>query len=200
MRCIVVSNNKKKRNELIAALTPFQLNVYSYSEVIKQEINIIENGSTFHENAAIKANALHYLKNDIILADDSGLEITALNGDPGIYSARYGGTHLTDLERCEYILKKCEGIKNRNAQFKCIIACKAPKKPLIYAEGKVQGSLSTHLKGENGFGYDPIFIPHGYTQTFAELGLRIKQKISHRAQAIQNLSLKIEQLLEETKK
>ncbi len=135
-----------------------------------------------------KVRALSHLKDDIKLADDSGIEVDCLDGNPGIYSARYGGEGLTDQERCRYLLNQIKDKSNRKAQFRCVIAMIFPDGTEQVTEGVVKGTLTQDIRGNSGFGYDPLFIPDGYDQTFAELGPEIKYQISHRGQALAKAS------------
>lgn len=118
------------------------------------------------------------------ISDDSGLEVDALNGRPGIYSARYGGEGLSDLERCEALLQEMEGCQDRAARFRCVIAVKGHDQNIRFFSGSVEGHLALEPRGTFGFGYDCIFIPEGYSQTFGELGPDIKYGMSHRGKAL----------------
>lgn len=145
-----------------------------------------ETGHTFCENATIKALAASALTGDFVLADDSGLEVDALNGAPGIYSARYAGeprNHAANIALLLQNLAKVRG-KARSARFRCVLALARRGKILATFEGTVEGSIASAPRGENGFGYDPVFIPEGYCKTFAELDPKIKNNLSHRARAL----------------
>ncbi len=141
-----------------------------------------ENGKTFSANAAIKALAACEYCDVPAFADDSGLCVEALDGAPGIYSARYAPT---DKERVTKLLNALEGIENRKAKFVCAISIASMGEIIETFEGEVHGVITKKPHGENGFGYDPIFMPDGYDKTFAELGDDIKNKISHRAKAME---------------
>ncbi len=141
-----------------------------------------ENGKTFSENAAIKALAACEYCDVPAFADDSGLCVEALDGAPGIYSARYAPT---DKERVKKLLKALDGVKNRKAKFVCAISIASMGEVIETFVGEVHGVITEAPQGENGFGYDPIFMPDGYDQTFAELSNDIKNKISHRAKAME---------------
>ena len=184
MKCIIFTNNQKKCLELQAILAGYKLDVLRYTDVLDETIDVIEDGDSFEANALKKVNAIAHIENAILIADDSGLEIECLNGEPGIYSARYGGPDLSDAQRCEYVLSNVGNNKNRGAQFRCVIALIFPNGDQYCVEGKVVGELTHEPKGAQGFGYDPLFIPQGYHETFAELGADIKHKISHRGQAL----------------
>ena len=191
MNCVVFTNNKGKLAELQLLLKQLQLTVFGYKDITYKTIDVVEDGVTFEENAFKKVRALAKYSDDILIADDSGLEIEALNNEPGVYSARYGGPGLTDHQRCLYVLEKMKSISNRRARFQCVLAIIMPDKSEFFVQGTVEGTLSESVVGNLGFGYDPIFIPKGYLQTFGELGSEIKQTISHRGQAMQKLKDKL---------
>ena len=139
-----------------------------------------ENGKTFAENAALKAVAASKYCDVPAFADDSGLEVEALDGRPGIHSSRYADT---DTERIAKLLKELEGKENRRARFVCVIAIAANGEVIETFEGEVKGTILTAPRGENGFGYDPVFQPDGFDKSFAELTQEEKNRISHRANA-----------------
>jgi XTP/dITP diphosphohydrolase len=139
-----------------------------------------ENGSTFTENASIKAVAVSKYCEAAAFADDSGLEVAALDNRPGIYSARYAEN---DPARRAKLLKELEGVTDRRARFVCVIAIAFNGEIIETFEGEVTGTILTEERGEGGFGYDPLFVPDGYDQTFAEMPQELKNKISHRAKA-----------------
>ena len=196
MKCIIFTNNQKKCLELQAILAGYKLEVLRYTDVLDEAIDVIEDGDSFEANALKKVNAIAHIENAILIADDSGLEIECLNGEPGIYSARHGGPDLSDAQRCEYVLSNVGNNKNRGAQFRCVIALIFPNGDQYCVEGKVVGELTHEPKGAQGFGYDPLFIPQGYHETFAELGADIKHKISHRGQALAKATELIKAYLE----
>ncbi len=149
--------------------------------------DIAEDGGSFMENAAIKALAVASLTGLISLADDSGLVVDALDGAPGIYSARFGGTGLTDAERCRLLLEKMESVPDecRCARFVCVMAVARPDAVLHTAEGICEGSIIHAMRGNRGFGYDPVFLVEGTDRTMAELSLEEKNRISHRTRALE---------------
>lgn len=149
-----------------------------------------ENGKTFAENAAIKAIAASKYCDAPAFADDSGLEVFALNGEPGIYSSRYAPT---DPERIAKLLKNLEGKSDRSARFVCVIAIAYNGEVIETFEGEIRGTIGFEPKGENGFGYDPVFIPEGETRTFAELSSEEKNRISHRANAFKKAAEFVEE-------
>ena len=155
--------------------------------------DVDENGKTFAENARLKAIALRKLApmDAWVLADDSGLEVDALNGWPGVYSARYAGADTNDRDNIEKLLKALEDVPAplRQARFKCTLCVIDPNGSAAYYEGICEGCISTRVFGESGFGYDPVFIPEGYGKSFAQLGNQVKSKLSHRARAVQAFNL-----------
>lgn len=148
---------------------------------------IEETGTTFTANAILKAEGISRHVAGWVLADDSGFEVDALQGEPGIYSARYAGSGCCDLENRRLVLKKMDGIAQaeRSARFRCVLAVARDGKTIALFEGSVEGSVAMQLQGEGGFGYDPIFIPEGYHETFGVLSEEIKNTISHRGHALE---------------
>ncbi len=195
MKIVFATNNKHKLEEIRDILGE-RFEVLSLSD-IECNVDIPETGTTLEENAAIKADYIFRNYGLSVFADDTGLEVEALNGAPGVYSARYAGGEGHDSEaNMKKLLFELAEKKNRKARFRTAIACILQKKdnkenneptPLIF-EGIVDGEITTEKRGESGFGYDPIFRPIGYDKTFAELGNEIKNKISHRARAVEKLA------------
>lgn len=151
---------------------------------------VAETGTTFTENAALKAREYALATNLPTIADDSGLEVFALGGAPGVFSARYGGAGLSDAERCGKLLADLEknADNERAARFICVIAVAQSNGEIMHsADGICPGSISVNPCGTNGFGYDAVFVPDGYEQTFGELPNEIKRQISHRAQAVDKI-------------
>jgi XTP/dITP diphosphohydrolase len=145
---------------------------------------IEETGRTFAENAKLKALAVAQDRQSLVIADDSGLEVDALNGAPGIYSARYAGENATDEQNIEKLLRELAGRESRKARFRCVIALARNGKLLGEFEGTVEGAIVDLARGRGGFGYDPVFRPDGFDKTFGELPAETKNRISHRAKAI----------------
>ncbi len=139
--------------------------------------------STLDANAWAKAHKAWHLLKKPVLAEDTGLEIDALDGKPGVHTARYGGANLTISQRRQLVLKQMEGIANRKARFRTVLVAVIHGIPHFF-EGVVEGRIAEAESGSGGFGYDPIFIPDGYEQTFAELPTEVKNEISHRARAV----------------
>lgn len=157
--------------------------------------DVEETGTTFAENARLKAETIAELLNMPVLADDSGLEIDALQGRPGIYSARYAGVDKDDEANIRKVLEEMQSVpmEKRTARFVCVLALAEKGKETVITEGYCEGKIALHPAGENGFGYDPIFIPEGYTNTLAELNPSVKQEISHRRHAMDQLQALLQQ-------
>lgn len=192
MKLIIASNNKGKIREFKALLEPLGYEVMSQSEA-GVNIEVEETGSTFAENSALKARAIFEITdNCAVLADDSGLVVDSLNGEPGVYSARYGGLG-TDAERSEFLLEKMKDVPEgeRTARFMCCIHFIKADGEEISVQGKCEGKIGYEPLGENGFGYDPIFM-YG-DKSFAQVEADVKNAVSHRANALK-------MLLEELKK
>lgn len=149
------------------------------------DVDIPETGNTFAENAQLKSSYVVQNYGIDCFADDSGLEVEALNNEPGIYSARYSGER-GDYKNMMFLLQKMEGVSNRKARFKTVISLVHKGVNYLF-EGVINGKINVTPVGQNGFGYDPIFIPDGYLQTFAQMDLELKNKISHRALAMKKL-------------
>lgn len=184
MKLLFATNNKHKLEE-ISALMPEKIELISLHQAgITGDIP--ETGSTLVENAIIKAE-YGYKKTGLwCFADDTGLEVDALNGAPGVYSARYAGEGKNSHENVQLLLKNLQGIENRAARFKTVIALIYNGKTFLF-EGVVNGRITDTPGGDGGFGYDPIFIPDGFNQTFAQMPLVEKNTISHRAKAVEQL-------------
>jgi non-canonical purine NTP pyrophosphatase (RdgB/HAM1 family) len=149
---------------------------------------IVESGATFEENAALKAVTISKnFPNEIVVADDSGLEVQALGGAPGIFSARYAGENASDRRNVEKLLRELQEARDRSARFYCVIALAKNGQLMTTVAGEVGGAIAECARGENGFGYDPIFVPNGFSKTFAELTSQTKNEISHRARAAAEL-------------
>ena len=187
MNIIIASNNQGKIREFKKMLEPMGYTVLSQSEA-GINIEVEETGTTFKENATLKAEAIYKLKNTPVLADDSGIEVEFLNMEPGIYSARYMGLD-SDEARRNCILEKMQGVEEnkRKARFVCCICYIDENGNKKYAEGYWNGKIAEEARGENGFGYDPIFIPDGENITSAEMLPDDKNQKSHRALALKKL-------------
>ena len=183
---VLATANPGKIREMREILSGLGIEVVSREEV-GIDIDVEETGSTFWENAALKAEAICKASGLPSIADDSGLMVDSLGGVPGVYSSSYGGEHLRDDERCEYLLKNMENIEQRGAKFVCVIVCAFPDGSCLTAEGECRGSIVFSPRGANGFGYDPVFIADGMNKTMAELLPVEKKAVSHRGKALQNL-------------
>lgn len=182
---IIATNNSHKCKEIQAAIgLEFDLKTL---EEIGFHDEIPETGNTLKENASLKSHYIYerYQKN--CFADDTGLEIESLNGEPGVYSARYAGVNKNHEENIDLVLKKMNGKENRNARFRTIISLIFDGKEYLF-EGILNGKIRHERSGDQGFGYDPIFEPEGYTCTLGEMSLEDKNRISHRGKAIQALA------------
>lgn len=184
---ILASNNKGKLVELRDKLEKFGINVISQREA-GIELEVEENGTTFSENAKIKAEAIYELTKKAVLADDSGLEVDFLDGQPGVYSHRFAGPDATDQDRNDKILELLKGVpeEKRTARFKCSICYIDEAGNINLFEGVSEGKIGTEPKGDNGFGFDPIFICEK-GKTYAELSREEKSEVSHRGRAIEKL-------------
>lgn len=189
MRYILASNNKGKLKELKAILSDFGAEVVSQAEA-GLSFEAEETGTTFEENALIKARAACEALTEPAIADDSGLVVESLGGAPGVYSARYGGC-TTDEERVCLLLKNLEGIENRTAKFVSCIACVFPNGDAITARGECEGKITAKPRGEGGFGYDPVFEIPVTGKTMAELSPEEKNAVSHRGKALRIFEMKL---------
>jgi len=181
VRLLFASQNQHKLEE-IKPLLPLSIELISLADMNFQE-EIPETSATFEGNALQKAKFIFEKFNIACFADDTGLEIAALDGRPGVYSARYAGEKKSADDNIEKILTELNGQKNRSAAFKTIIALVGIGNPLLF-EGIVKGTIAGAKKGSNGFGYDPVFVPDGYSITFAQMSLEEKNNLSHRSHAV----------------
>lgn len=191
-KLVIASSNAGKIREMGELLREFDLELALKPE----ELDIEETGKTFRENAILKASEVAKILKQWSIADDSGLMVNALNGQPGIYSGRYG---KTDFDRINRLLTELKDNTNRQAQFVCAIAIANPEgEVVIQTEGICEGEILTQVRGEGGFGYDPIFFVPEFNQTFAEMSPDLKQKVSHRGKAFANLIPLINHLFDRT--
>ena len=181
---VFATNNAHKLEEVTAILGD-KIELLSMKD-IHCHADIPETADTLEGNALLKARYIFENYNMDCFADDTGLEVEALNGAPGVYSARYAGDAHNSEANMRKLLQDMEGIENRKAQFRTVFALIINGKEHLF-EGIVKGEITKHRCGSSGFGYDPVFIPEGYTQTYAEMGNTLKNKISHRALALQKL-------------
>ena len=183
MKVVLASHNQKKMVEMKAILSQMGVEVLSQAEV-GMDLEPEETGTTFEENARIKAQAVMQATGLPAIADDSGLMVDALGGDPGVYSARYGGPGLDDTGRWQLLLKNMAGESNRACKFVSVICCAFPDGGEVMARGECPGILAQGPSGDGGFGYDPIFYLPQLGKTMAQLTLAEKNQISHRARAL----------------
>lgn len=185
-KIIIATNNQGKVKEFKNILKELDFNLLSLKD-ISMNIEVTEDGHTFEENAVKKAEEISQLTQKITIADDSGLSIEELGGKPGVYSARYAGENANDTDRMQKVLTEMSDKENRKAKFVCCIAISVPGQNTVTFIGECNGKISLKPEGENGFGYDPIFIPDGFDKSFGQLSDEIKNKISHRAKALEKL-------------
>ena len=186
---VIASNNRKKIEELERILSPLNIYAKTAEQLGKESIEVEETGTTFAENAELKAKAMCEHTGMPAIADDSGLVVDALGGAPGVLSARYAGEGATDAEKINKLLTELmkTGSSDRSARFECVICCYFPNGEKIFAHGTCEGTIGYAPRGANGFGYDPIFFVEG-NKTFAELSDHQKDLISHRGRALKELS------------
>lgn len=186
MRICLATNNHGKIAELKSLLSALDIELVGLKE-IGCLVDLPETGHTFLENSLQKAQYVFDHYKIACVADDSGLEVDALQGKPGVFSARYAGAHGNDKANIKKLLIEMEEIENRKANFRTVITFIDSSGKVFHFEGKIDGELTKEEIGANGFGYDPIFIPNGYTQTFAQISHEIKNQISHRAKAVKKM-------------
>ncbi|OYP44597.1 XTP/dITP diphosphohydrolase [Lachnotalea glycerini] len=185
-KIIFATGNEGKMKEVRSILSDLGMEILSMKEA-GIDVDIEENGTTFEENALIKANAIKAISNSIVLADDSGLEVDYLNREPGIYSARYMGENTPYTVKNSKILELLKDVtpENRTARFVCAIAAVLPNGKVFTTRGTVEGMIGYEISGENGFGYDPIFYLPEFGCTTAQLDMNKKNEVSHRGKALQ---------------
>ncbi|HEC2160660.1 TPA: XTP/dITP diphosphatase [Staphylococcus delphini] len=186
---VIASSNQGKINDFKVIFS--EDNVIGINEMI-EDFDVEETGTTFEENARLKSEAAAKLLNATVIADDSGLEVAALNGEPGVYSARYAGGQKSDEVNIEKVLKGLENEENRAARFVCVISMTTATGETTTFKGTVDGEITLSQIGENGFGYDPIFLIPERQKTMAQLTAEEKSEISHRRKAIDQLKAYIE--------
>lgn len=185
MKQIVFATNNSHKLEEVRSIVGSYIDILSLSDIGCNE-DIPENGTTFEANAVEKASYIKDRYGYDCFADDSGLEVTALNNAPGVFSARYAGEPSSSQRNIEKLMCEMDGVAERSARFRTCIALLYEGEKVLF-EGCIEGSIISTLRGCNGFGYDPLFVPQGYDVTFAEMTSQEKNKISHRAIATQKL-------------
>jgi XTP/dITP diphosphohydrolase len=195
---LVATHNSKKRSELRKLLKDFKgIRVLDLDDLNIAPPNIVEDGKTFRQNAVKKAVTVSRFFDGIVLADDSGLEVDALDGRPGVRSSRFARAKATDEENVKKLLRLLEDIPENKRQGKFICHIALAKKGMLIGnfEGIIKGKIISAAKGDNGFGYDPVFIPLRYKKTFAEMSASFKNRISHRGLALKKLKRSIREYL-----
>lgn len=193
---VIATSNRGKFNEIAALLDGLAVSLVPLDRVGPVEVPP-ESGDSFQENAQVKAFAVAQATGLLSLADDSGLEVDALGGSPGVLSARFGGLGATDAERCRLLLEKLIGIppERRTARFRCVVAVAEPGGAVHLAAGACEGRIAANQRGSHGFGYDPIFEIPALGRTLAEIEPDVKNRLSHRAQAVRAVRGILERLL-----
>lgn len=186
---IIATKNEGKVREFKDFFRAYDIEVLSLYDLGSELPDIEETGATFEENAALKAEQISSILHKTVLADDSGLMVDALDGAPGIYSARYAGEEKNDDANNQKLLHALKDVpeEKRTAKFVCVLAVSVPNEETVFKIGTCEGRIAYNSQGENGFGYDPLFIPEGYTETMAEISSEEKNRISHRSNAIKKL-------------
>lgn len=196
-KVIIATQNKGKAKDFEALFSPLGYQVLTLRDVA-EDMDVEETGVTFEENAILKAEAVAKTLNTVVIADDSGLEVDALDGEPGVYSARYAGVQKNDDANIDQVLEKLSDVPEteRTARFRCVLAVAAPGKRTETFAGSCEGMILTERKGNQGFGYDPIFFVPELGKAMAELKPEEKAVISHRGNAIRQLKSALPDWLE----
>ena len=194
MKLVLASKNKKKLVEMNDILSQLGIEVCSEAEA-GVDVEVEETGTTFEENSLLKARAVMEASGLPAIADDSGLCVDALGGAPGVYSARYGGEGLDDIQRYRLLLENMRGQMSRTARFVSVITCCFPNGDVISARGECPGTIAFAPMGEGGFGYDPVFFVPTLKKTFAQLTAEEKNAISHRGKALEAFQVKLKEYL-----
>ena len=186
LRVVLATTNRGKLEELRALLADLPIALLGVADVLGKPLDVIEDGDTFQANAALKARAICDASGMVALADDSGLEVDALGGRPGVRSARFAHEHATDPENNAALLAALQGVEERAARFRCVLALVIPgERRVRFTEGACYGSIATAARGSGGFGYDPLFlVDHAGGRSMAELTDAEKNQLSHRGQAV----------------
>ncbi|MDJ0330967.1 XTP/dITP diphosphatase [Planococcus sp. S3-L1] len=199
-KIVIATQNKGKAKDFEALLAPLGYKVLTLLDVA-QDLDVEETGVTFEENAILKAEAVSKVLGIPVISDDSGLEIDALNGEPGVYSARYAGAAKSDSANIDKVLEKMSGVpeNGRTARFRCVLAVAAPNEKTETFSGSCEGIILSTPQGNNGFGYDPIFYVPAQRKAMAELLPHEKAAISHRGNALRELQQRMPKWLDEEK-
>lgn len=191
---VLATRNKGKIKEIQELLKDFPVEIRGLND-FGPIPEAVEDGETFDENAYKKAHFTAKVLGLPAISDDSGLVVEALNGAPGVKSARYAGDNATDVDNVSKLLKEMEGMTNRKAAFECVISFAVPSGPALTYEGRCEGEITTEPQGEGGFGYDPVFFYSDYGKTFAESSMEEKNKVSHRGKALAEMVKEFEKIL-----
>ena len=191
---VLATTNKNKVKEFQEMVGDFPVEIRSIAD-FGTIPECIEDGETFDDNAYKKALHTAKILGLPAIADDSGLEVEALDGAPGVYSARYAGENATDDDNCQKLLKEMEGVTNRKAAFKCVLSIAVPSGPALTYEGSCEGTLLEEKRGESGFGYDPLFYFEEFGKTFAECNSEEKNKVSHRGKALAEVRAEFDKVI-----
>jgi XTP/dITP diphosphohydrolase len=191
---VLATSNTNKVKEFKAMLADFPVEIKSLADFGPLP-PVVEDGATFDENAYKKAHHVAKVLGIPAIADDSGLSVTALNGEPGVYSARYAGEGATDQQNWEKLLKKMDGVKDRAAFFTCVLSIAVPSGPALTYEATCDGTILESPRGENGFGYDPVFYYEPLKKTFAELSMEEKNRVSHRGKVFKEVKTEFDKIM-----
>lgn len=191
---VAASQNKHKIEEMEAITKKYGMKIVGRDDFGIPDVKVEENGDTFEENSLIKARSIFKLCGEITIADDSGLEVDALDGAPGVYSSRFAGEEGNDLKNNEKLLEMLKDVplEKRTGRFVSVISMCFPNGKEIVVRGECEGHIMFEASGENGFGYDPLFRPLGYEVSFGDIPSEEKNKISHRANALKELQKQLE--------
>lgn len=196
MKFLIATKNKHKRLELSRILASLGITAVTEEELGITLPEVEETGKNFHENALLKAQSAVRVSGLPAVSDDSGLCVDALDGAPGLYSARYGGEGATDADRVQKLLGAMRGVENRSARFVCTVCCHLPGGATLYCDGTCEGSIADSPRGEDGFGYDPVFLVAS-GKSCAELTPAEKDAVSHRGEALRRLQEELPRFLKE---
>lgn len=196
-KIVIGTNNQHKAREISEILDSLAVELLTLEE-FKNIEPVPEDAHTLRENAALKAIGFAKQTGLPTVADDSGLEVDALDGRPGVHSARYAGPDATYIQLCEKLLGEMKGVpeSKRTARFRCCVCLADSEKVRLEVDGEVEGRIIFEMRGEHGFGYDPVFVPIGYNSTFAQMSPDMKNSISHRGVAFRRFREKLKELLE----
>lgn len=191
---VLATGNQNKVREIKEMLKDSQVEIKCIADYGPLP-GVVEDGDTFDENAYKKAYHYARVLGLPCLADDSGLVVDALDGKPGVHSARYAGENATDMEKCDKLLQEMEGKENRNAHFECVLSLATPGGPALTWEGRCEGTITSKRHGESGFGYDPVFFYPEFNKTFAEVSMDKKNVVSHRGRALKDFTAEFDKVL-----